>query len=300
MGEKETVSHIRRVVLATASADGVGGVGNPLSPERGTEEEWTVRPVQRFPLDSAEYAEAFATLVRCAGERVYERQILREIFSAYPAASHAVDWGAGDGDLTSLLVERFHHVYAVEPHPDMRAVLATRCPRAQIVDGTIMAAVLPTKVEVGLISHVFYHVPDHKWGAYTLHAAQHLTEDGVLIVTLKTVDTGCNQLLEHFGAPRYDLQGGLSTVMRLYPEFTVTFLRAPASITTTSFVETLQIARFMLCDRDADAFSRPPTEEAFQAYVREHFWNERQGSGGWECATMFCCLRRNAVYAKQS
>jgi hypothetical protein len=25
-----------------------------------------------------------------------------------------------------------------------------------------MSTVLPTKVEVGLISHVFYHVPDHK------------------------------------------------------------------------------------------------------------------------------------------
>jgi len=53
----------------------------------------------------------------------------------------------------------------------------------------------------------------------------------------------------------------------------------------------------MLCDRDADAFSRPPTEEAFQAYVREHFWDERQGSGGWLCATVFCCVRRNTVYA---
>jgi hypothetical protein len=150
-----------------------------------------VLPVKRFHWDSAEYAEAFATLVRCYGVRVYECQILREIFSAYPAESHAVDWGAGGEDLTSLLVEHFHHVYAVEPHPGMRAVLATRCPLAQVADGTIMSTVLPTNT----------------------------------------------------------------------------------------------IARFMLCDRDADAFSRPPTEEAFQAYVRKHFWDERTGRGGWEYAT---------------
>jgi hypothetical protein len=75
--------------------------------------------------------------------------------------------------------------------------------------------------------------------------------------------------------------------------------RGPASITTTSFAEKLQIARFMVCDRDEDAFARPTTKEVFQAYVREHFWNERQGSGG-ECAAMFCCLRRNVVYAKQT
>ena len=61
----------------------------------------------------------------------------------------------------------------------------------------------------------------------------------------------------------------------------------------------LQIARFMLCDRDADAFSRPPTEEEFQTYVRAHFWDEGTGRGGWECANLFCYVRRNAVYAKQ-
>ena len=255
-------------------------------------------PVQRFPWDSAEYAEAFATLVRCFGERVYERQLLRELFAPYPAESHAVDWGAGGGDLTNLLVEHFHHVYAVDPHPGMRAVLATRCPLARVVDGTIMSTVLPTKVEVGLISHVFYHVPDYKWGAYTIHAANQLSENGILIVTLKTVESRCNQMLEDFGAPRYDLYGGLARVMRLHPEFTFSFLHAPASITTTSFAETLQIARFMLCDRDADAFSRSPTEEEFQAYVREHFWDERKGSRGWECANLFCCVRRNTAFAK--
>jgi hypothetical protein len=256
--------------------------------------------VQRFHWGNAEYAEAFATLVRCAGERVYERQVLRELFAAYPVESRAIDWGAGGGDLTGLMVDHFHHVYAVEPHPDMRAVLATRYPLAQILDGTIMSTVLPTQVEVGLISHVFYHVPDHKWGAYTMHAANQLTDNGILIVTLKTEDSGCNQMLEHFGAPRYDLCEGLARGMRLHPEFVFSFRRAPASITTTSFADTLTIARFMLCDRDADAFSRPPTEEEFQAYVREHFWDEKKGRGGWECANVFCCVRRNAVCAQHT
>src|SRR5215471_984473 len=256
--------------------------------------ERTMQPVQRFHWESAEYAEAFATLLRC-GERVAVRQLLREIFSAYPVESHAVDWGAGGGDLTSVLLEHFHHVYAVEPHPGMRAVLATRYPSARILDNTIMATVLPTKVEVGLISHVFYHVPDHLWGAYTLHAADQLTENGILLVTLKDVDSGCNQMLEHFGAPRYDLSGILAREMRLYPEFAFSFLRAPVSIKTTSFADTLTIARFMLCDRDADAFSRPPTEEEFQAYVRKHLWNERTGIGGWTCEEVLCCVRRKSV-----
>ena len=76
---------------------------------------------------------------------------------------------------------------AVEPHPGMRAVLVTRCPQGQIVDGTLMAAVLPTQVDVGLISHMLCHVPAHTWGASTMYAAQHLIAPGTLIVTLKAV-----------------------------------------------------------------------------------------------------------------
>jgi hypothetical protein len=267
---------------------------NSLQQSSEEKEEGAMPPVQRFHWESAEYAEAFATLLRCGGGRVSVRQILRKIFSSYLAESHVIDWGAGGGDLTSLMLERFHHVYALEPHPGMRAALATRCPAAQLMEGTIMSAVLPTKVEVGLISHVFYHVPEHQWSAYTIHAANYLTENGVLIVTLKNVDSGCNQMLEYFGAPRYDLHGVLAQEMRLHSEFACSSLRAPVFITTTSFEDTLTIARFMLCDRDADAFSRPPMEDEFQAYVREHFWNEEKRTGGWDCQEVFCCVRCNA------
>jgi hypothetical protein len=107
-------------------------------------------------------------------------------------------------------------------------------------------------------------------------------------------------MLEHFGAPGYDLKGGLDRVMRLHPEFTFTFVRATATITTISFADTRTIARFMSCDRDADAFSRPPTEEAFQDYVREHSWDESKGRGGWACENLFCCVRRNAVYTRHT
>jgi hypothetical protein len=259
-----------------------------------------VSPVKRFHWDTPEYADAFTTLLKCSGERVYVRQTLQEIFSIYPAEAHAIDWGAGGGDLTSLMLEHFQHVYAVEPHPGMRTLLATRCPRVQIFDGTIMSVIPPTQVEVGLLSHVFYHVPDHKWGAYTIHAANQLKEDGVLVVTLKDPDSGCNQMLEHFGAPRYDLYAGLTTVIRLHTEFDFSFTRVPGSIFTTSFDDTLKIARFMLCDRDADAFSRPPTEEVFQEYAREQFWDEMVGTGGWHYEVVFCFVRRNAVYTKHT
>jgi SAM-dependent methyltransferase len=250
-------------------------------------------PVTRYHWDSPEYADAFAALLRCSGEREHVRRILGELIGRYPRESRAIDWGAGGGDLTALLLGRFKHVYAVEPNPSLRAALAARCPAAEVVDGTLASAVLPAAVQVGLISHVFYHVPDHKWGAYTIRAANHLAPDGVLAVLLIDPDAGSNVMMEHFGAPRLDLYAGLSGVLRRHREFQFTFSRCPGNVRTTSFEETLQIARFVLCDRDADAYSRPPTEDEFRQYVRAHFWDERAGAGGYDYDVVFCCVRRS-------
>lgn len=52
----------------------------------------------------------------------------------------------------------------------------------------------------------------------------------------------------------------------------------------------------MMCDRDVDALSNEPGEAQFQAYVRERFWNERSGAGGWHYNVALCLVRRNDRY----
>jgi SAM-dependent methyltransferase len=49
--------------------------------------------------------------------------------------STVVDLAAGAGALTRLLIARFPAVFAVEPHPRMRRVLAATCPEAVALDG---------------------------------------------------------------------------------------------------------------------------------------------------------------------
>ena len=50
-------------------------------------------------------------------------------------AGDVLELGAGTGALTRQLVGRVAHVRAVEPDPRMRAVLADRVPRAEVVAG---------------------------------------------------------------------------------------------------------------------------------------------------------------------
>ena len=195
---------------------------------------------------------------------------------------------------TSLLLEHFDRVHAVEPHEGMRAGLATRCPGARVMGGTVSETLLPEAVDVGLLSHVLYHLPDAEWGATIAHAARQLAPGGVLFVSLKADDTGCNAMLEHFGAPRFDLRGALAEVESSHPALDFEFERLPATIATKSLEQTLQVARFMLCDRDLSAFTRPPTEAEFRAHVRDHYWDEAAHRGGWSCDTLFCSIRRRA------
>jgi hypothetical protein len=252
-----------------------------------------VTAMKRYRWDSTEYAEAFATLLRCYGSREHLYATVRDLLAPIPATASAIDWGAGTGDLTRILLERCRTVYAIEPSPLMRVALAANCPAAQVIDGTIMHTDLPGQASVAVLSHVLYHIPDHQWGAHVIRAASWLAPDGVLLVVLKDADSGCNRMLEHFGAPRFDLIAGLSQVLHQHKEFDFTFSHRSHALLTHTFEETLQIARFMMADRAEEAFSWRPTEQQFQEYVQHHFWDGARRTGGWSIGDVYCLIRPN-------
>jgi SAM-dependent methyltransferase len=253
--------------------------------------------MKRYQWNSAEYAEAFATLLRCYGSREHLYSVLRGLLVQIPPEGAAIDWGAGTGDLTRVLLERARTVYAVEPSPTLRDTLAANCPAAHVIDGTIMSAGPPGHVNVAVLSHVLYHIPDHQWGAHVIRAASFLAPEGVLLAVLKDPDSGCNRMLEDFGAPPFDLFAGLTQVVRRHKEFDFSFSHSPHALRTTSFEDTLRIARFMMSDRAEEAFSRRPTETQFQDYVRAHFWDEEKNVGGWSIGDVYCLVRRNPRWA---
>jgi SAM-dependent methyltransferase len=256
--------------------------------------------MKRYQWDSPEYAEAFATLLRSYGSREHLHSVVRDLLAPIPAQAIAIDWGAGTGDLTRVLLERARTVYAVEPSPAMRDALAATCPAAHVIDGTIMSADPPGRAHVAVLSHVLYHIPDHLWGAHVIRAANFLAPEGVLLVVLKDPDTGCNRMLEDFGAPPFDLFTNLTRVMRRHKEFDFSFSHSPHALCTTSFEDTLRVARFMMADRAEDAFSSRPTEREFREYVRAHFWNEEKKVGGWSIGDVYCLVRRNPRWVNQA
>src|SRR5262245_2432636 len=247
--------------------------------------------IRLIDVGSPEYALAFETLLRNL-ECAETEEFLRRIIRSFPQSAKAVDWGAGAGRNTRMLCEWFDTMYAVEPSSTLRAALAKAAPKATIIAGSIQRTTLPDQVDLGLISHVYYHIPDHEWGGLTVRCASYLTEQGILVVVLKHPDSGCNRMLEAFGAPRFDLFTLMDT-LRNHPEYTLQFQTVPGKITTTCFEDTMTIARFMLSDRSPTSFSRLPSEQEFENYVRKHFWDDKENRGGWNCAEVFAFIKRN-------
>jgi ubiquinone/menaquinone biosynthesis C-methylase UbiE len=91
------------------------------------------------------------------GRPGYPREAIEWLLGANPL--DVLDLGAGTGKLTSALLDAGHRVTAVEPLPEMRAILTSTLPRAQALDGT--AEQLPLKdasvdaVTVGAAFHWF-------------------------------------------------------------------------------------------------------------------------------------------------
>lgn len=248
-------------------------------------------PVSVFDERSPEYAEAFHTLVRCDPDGVREAlRILHTVAASRPRSTRCVDWGAGTGRLTRELCSRFDVIYAVEPSAPMLARLEENAPGARRIAGSIAEVTLPERCGIAVLSHVLYHVPDHLWGPTVVRLARQLTDDGVLLVAMKHPDTGCNAMLEAFGAERFDLYR-ITATLRHHPELTLEMRSAPGRLITSSLEETMQIARFMLCDRTPGAFSHLPSEREFADYVREVFWDEQRGRGGWNMEQVFALVR---------
>jgi hypothetical protein len=247
----------------------------------------------RYDWQTPEYGRAFARLLACSRERAHLIPFVRGLINELPAGSIGIDWGAGGGDLTSMLLERCQRVFAVEPAEAMRAALLTRCPDAQLLAGDALTARPPVAVDLALLSHVLYHIPDEDWARVTIRLAGFLTDRGVLAVVLKNANSGCNRMLGEFGAPRFDLVGRLAPALGAHPEFDFSFTRLPGGIETTSIADTLDIARFMLCDREANQFTAPPTDQQLADYVSRHFWDESTERGGWDYHLVVCLVRRN-------
>jgi SAM-dependent methyltransferase len=250
-------------------------------------------PMTFMDQGSTEYLEAFSTLLRGTRSEFSPEDVCRVLTANLPGFGSCVDWGCGTGERTAFLAQRFERTYAVDPYVVMCDATAANVPSAIMIQDSVKDATLPEKVDFALLCHVLYHLPDSEWAATVLQAAAPLKEDGTLAVVLKHSDSQCNDMIAHFGSERWNLFRIVDDFRR-QGEFTIELLVLPSHLEVESLEDAEAVARFMLSDRDASSYTNGgPTEEEFKAYVKEHFWNEEEGRGGWNYPEVIALIRRN-------
>src|SRR5581483_7829499 len=138
------------------------------------------------------------------------------------------------------------------------------------------SALVATKANFILCSHVFYYIPRREWESNLQRLIEWLDMGGVLAITIQNPETDCMRMVRHFIGGRRDL-GELCEVAKGSPEghFDVRLETVPAHITTDDLETACQVAEFIL---NVLPIPSPPTWLDLERYVQEHFL---QPGGGY-------------------
>jgi hypothetical protein len=269
-------------------------------PHKPLTENRNMPTFRRFEWNSEEYSDAFACLLRCSSERSVLIPFLQRQIQQLPIRSAAADWGAGRGDLTQLLDQHCSPTFAIEPSPVMRQILKQNLPNVRVLAGDLLTASPPGPIDYALLAHVLYHLPDEAWPQILLRLLDFQSPDGQLVIILKGANSGCNLMLERFGAQRFDLTHQLSLHAHMFSDFEVKADQLSATVQTNSYEETEKLARFMMCDRGLDQFSTPPDEADFVKYVTTELWDPELKRGGWDYEITACTITKRTNQERQT
>ncbi|OAI88989.1 SAM-dependent methyltransferase [Exiguobacterium sp. KKBO11] len=96
------------------------------------------------------------------------------------AQSPVIEFGAGTGNLTQRLLARHDAVLAVEPSPEMRAILTEKIPSLDVQDGHFLS--FEAKEARSFVStYAFHHLTDEEKGEAIDLMASHLPADGKIV-----------------------------------------------------------------------------------------------------------------------
>lgn len=235
--------------------------------------------VNVYDSQSSKYHEAFQIFLDHTDQKVKAQQWLSQLINMLPQRRVLIDVGAGNGKVTSWLIDSFDRTIAIEPNESLREELKRNCPQIEVIPEKILDAKITALGDLILCSHVFYYIDDTEWMINLERLASWLSPEGALVVVLQNHETNCMQMLEHFFGRRFDLIGLAQAFQHERgEEYEVEVETGRAQAITSDFDSSYTIAEFML---NLLPMSAPPARSDFEEYVRSHFAFQ----GGFR----FCC-----------
>jgi SAM-dependent methyltransferase len=243
--------------------------------------------VSVYDSKSDAYHDAFGVFLRSTDQKTNARRWLDDFVERISERRVLVDAGAGNGQVTAWLLNRFRRTIAIEPNPSLNADLRSACPSAEILSVPILKADPGGAADLVLCSHVLYYIAQSDWETHIRHMASWLAPGGALVIVLQNPDTDCMGMLDHFLGWRFDL-GQVADMLGKDGRYHVKRHLVPAHVTTSRPDEALTVAEFML---NLLPMPQPPSREAVKEYVTKNF---RTSEGGYRfsCHQDFLVIRQ--------
>ncbi|MGI1804396.1 class I SAM-dependent methyltransferase [Exiguobacterium sp. TDN 0502] len=121
------------------------------------------------------------------------------------AQSPVIEFGAGTGNLTQRLLARHDAVLAVEPSPEMRAILTEKIPSLAVQDGHFLSFEAE-QANSFVSTYAFHHLTDEEKGEAIELMASHLPKDGKIVYadTMFVSEEARLQTIREARAQRFD------------------------------------------------------------------------------------------------
>src|SRR5262245_22126525 len=141
--------------------------------------------VKIYDSQGDEYSRAFGVFLAHTDQKVKANAWLENAVDELTSRNVFIDAGAGTGQLTRFLQQRFLQTIAIEPNPCLRVELQRLCPEAEVLAVPIAVARPRLPADFVLCSHVFYYIDRKLWMKNIRALASWLGPGGVLAIALQ-------------------------------------------------------------------------------------------------------------------
>ncbi len=215
----------------------------------------------------------------------------RELLPRLQTRGVLIDAGAGNGELMSRFLPKFHRCLAIEPSPAFTADLLKLIPKQSLYQTTILDAPssLP-KADLVIESHVKYYIPPEEWEINTDRLISWLVPGGCLVEVLESGHSDFQRMRAEFLGQEYvtELQHfAWQYGRRKNIEIEVDTRQAWVSCTSLDIM--LGIAIFMMNDVPPDILSNHsgrPTCEQLARWIHQNYYS-RDGVYRMSCVQDF-------------
>ncbi|MDJ0679314.1 MAG: methyltransferase domain-containing protein [Xenococcaceae cyanobacterium MO_167.B52] len=229
------------------------------------------KPIPVFRYENQVYKDYFAWFLQHTDEkqRIWN-WFSEEFLPRLETRDVLIDAGAGNGEIMSHFLPKFHRCIAIEPSPAFTTDLLKLIPEQYLYQTTIIDAPLSLpKANLVIESHVKYYIPAEEWEINTDRLISWLTPGGCLVEVLESEHSDFQRMRAEFLGQKYvtELQQfAWQYGRRKNVEIEVDTRRAWVSCTSLEMM--LGIAIFMMNDVPPDVLSNHSGRPTYKQLAR--------------------------------